>query len=113
MTINVIVAVDVEFEAQLVSVLNDLDGVSVQARPADETELLAAVVAGTGDVVILGEYFTGADRELVRRVRGNSGKVLGFGEAESAVTAWEVDEHVSPWHRPMNLLRRSAAYRHP
>ena len=112
MTINVIVAVDVEFEAQLVSILNDLDGVAVQARPADETELLAAVVAGTGDVVILGEYFTGADRELVRRVRGNSGKVLGFGEAESAVTAWDVDEHVSPWASPNELsaaLRRVSA----
>lgn len=109
MTIHVIVAVDVEFEAQLVSVLNDLDGVSVHARPADETELLAAVVAGTGDVVILGEYFTGADRELVRRIRGNSGKVLGFGEADSAVTAWDIDEHVSPWASPSELaaaLRR-------
>lgn len=112
MTIHVIVAVDVEFEAQLVSVLNDLDGVSVHARPADETELLAAVVAGTGDVVILGEYFTGADRELVRRIRGNSGKVLGFGEADSAVTAWDVDEHVSPWASPNELaaaLRRVSA----
>lgn len=112
MTIRVIVAVDVEFESQLVSVLNDLDGVSVHARPADETELLAAVVAGIGEVVILGEYFTGADRELVRRIRGNAGKVLGFGETESAVTAWDVDEHVSPWASPSELaaaLRRVSA----
>lgn len=112
MNINVIVAVDVEFEAQLVAVLSELDGVTVQARPADDAELLAAVVAGIGDVVILGEYFAGADRELVRRIRGNAGKILGFGTPESAVTKWDVDDHVSPWAAPGELaaaLRRASS----
>lgn len=104
MTLQVIVAVDVEFEHTLVATLGDLEDVEVKARPADDSELLAAVVAGVGDIVVLGEYFTGADSELVRRIHGNGAKVLGFGAEESAVATWDVDDCVSPWVTPADLL---------
>lgn len=112
MTIRVIVAVDVEFEAQLVGTLTEMEDVTVQSRPADDTELLAAVVAGVGDVVILGQYFTGADRECTRRILGNGGRVLGFGEAGSAIADWGVHDLISPWASEGELaaaLRRVVA----
>lgn len=101
--IEVVVAVDVEFEARVVAALGSIADIEVVRRPADEVELLAAGAAGIGDVVVLGQEFTGADAEVVRRLLGQGVRVLGLAEDPAVLAGWGIPTAVSPWATPEDL----------
>ncbi|MGW9827670.1 MinD-like ATPase involved in chromosome partitioning or flagellar assembly [Brevibacterium pityocampae] len=110
--IEVVVAVDVEFEARVVSALGTIPDIEVIRRPADEVELLAAGAAGVGDVVVLGQHFLGADAEVVRRLHAHAVRVLGLADDPAVLTDWGVPTTVSPWATPEELaaaVRAAAA----
>ena len=89
--IEVVVAVDVEFEARVVSALGAIPDIEVVRRPADEVELLAAGAAGVGDVVVLGQHFLGADAEVVRRLHAHAVRVLGLADDTRRLVGTTVD----------------------
>lgn len=95
--VEVVVAVDVEFEAMVVAALAASPDIDVVRRPADDVELLAVGAAGVGTVVVLGRHFTGADAEVVRRLQGQGMRILGLAEDPAVLSSWGVTSSISPW----------------
>jgi MinD-like ATPase involved in chromosome partitioning or flagellar assembly len=88
--IDVVVAVDVEYEAAVVSAVSRLADAQVVRRPADETELLALAAGGTGQVVVLSRWFPGADADVVARLLALGGRVVGYGDDEALFARWGI-----------------------
>lgn len=94
--IEVIVAVDVEYEGAVVAAVSALRDARVVRRPADETELLALVAGGTGHVVILSRWFPGIDADVVARMRDAGARIVGFGDDEALFARWGIVHTLSP-----------------
>ncbi|GAA4285146.1 P-loop NTPase [Brevibacterium daeguense] len=95
--IEVVAAVDVEFESAIVAKLAATPDIEVVRRPADDVELLATAAAGIGSVIVLGRYFTGVDSEVVRRLQGLGARVLGLAADPEVLSSWGIAACVSPW----------------
>lgn len=93
---GVVVAVDTEYEDHVVGVLGRLPEVTIVARPAEITELLALLAAGRADVVVLSEYFPGMSAEAARRVLADAPAVLGLGAEGGTLHTWGVRALVDP-----------------
>ena len=80
--IDVVVAVDVEYEGAVVAAVSALRDARVVRRPADETELLALVAGGSGHVVVLSRWFPGIDADVVALATAlpSRHKLLGLDE---------------------------------
>lgn len=94
--IDVIVAVDVEYEGAVVAAVSALRDARVVRRPADETELLALVAGGTGHVVILSRWFPGIDADVVARMRDAGARIVGFGDDEALFARWGIGHTLPP-----------------
>ncbi|WP_051297933.1 AAA family ATPase [Brevibacterium album] len=98
--IDVVIAVDVEYEAAVVAAVSGLPDAQVVRRPADETELLALVAGGTGHVVVLSRWFPGADADVVARLRAAGGRIVGFGEDAALFARWGIAHTAAPGEGP-------------
>lgn len=86
MSIGIVVAVDAEHEARIVSALAAHPSrVTIARRPADDAELLAGAHAGLGSVVILSRYFSGFVADLVRQLARWGMRVLGLSDDAAAM----------------------------
>ena len=94
--IDVIVAVDVEYEGAVVAAVSALRDARVVRRPADETELLALVAGGTGHVVVLSRWFPGIDADVVARMRDAGARIVGFGDDEALFARWGIGRTLPP-----------------
>lgn len=94
--IDVVVAVDVEYEATVVAVVSALPDAQVVRRPADETELLALVAGGTGHVVVLSRYFPGIDADVVSRMLDAGARIVGFGSDHAVFDRWGIVHTLAP-----------------
>lgn len=94
--IDVIVAVDVEYESAVVAAVSGLRDARVVRRPADETELLAVVAGGAGDVIVLSRWFPGVDADVVARMREGGGRIVGFGEDTALFARWGIVHTLAP-----------------
>ena len=94
--IDVVVAVDVEYEATVVAAVSGLPDAQVVRRPADEAELLALVAGGTGHVVVLSRWFPGVDADVVARMRDAGGRIVGFGSDTALFERWGIVHTLAP-----------------
>ncbi|SMY12369.1 AAA family ATPase [Brevibacterium jeotgali] len=94
--IDVIVAVDVEYEASVVAAVSSLPDAQVVRRPAEEVELLALVAGGTGHVVVLSRWFPGVDADVVARMHEAGARIVGFGLDEALFARWGITHVLEP-----------------
>lgn len=94
--IDVVVAVDVEYEGAVVAAVSALRDARVVRRPADETELLALVAGGSGHVVVLSRWFPGIDADVVARMREAGARIVGFGDDDAVFARWGIVHTLSP-----------------
>lgn len=98
--IDVVVAVDVEYESHVVAAVSSLADAQVVRRPADETELLALVAGGTGHVVVLSRWFPGIDADVVSRMREAGARIVGLGDDDALFARWGIGHTLSPGAAP-------------
>ena len=98
--IDVVVAVDVEYESSVVAAVSSLPDAQVVRRPADEVELLALVAGGTGHVVVLSRWFPGIDADVVSRMRDAGARIVGFGLDEALFERWGITHTLAPGAAP-------------
>lgn len=101
--IDVVVAVDVEYESSVVAAVSSLSDAQVVRRPADEVELLALVAGGTGHVVVLSRWFPGIDADLVARMHEAGARIVGLGDDAALFERWGIVHTLEPGAAPQEV----------